>query len=229
MAQKNQPVEEQHVEDVKTTLKDKPVGTWFERNRKKVIWIVSVILGLVLVGVGVYFFWYKPTIAKIDESNAKAKVYVDQANWKKALNGDGGDCVGFKAIADKYPRFQGGKLAAAGAGVCYYHLGQYAEAITYFEKFSADDADYNFGPAVSQMMGDAYVNLKQYDKALEKFNAVVATAHPVYAPMCLKKAGIVYLEKGNKAAAKRAFEAIKANYLDSYEALDIEKYIAAAQ
>ena len=47
--------------------------------------------------------------------------------------------------------------------------------------------------------------------------------------MSLKKAGIVYLHEGKNAQAKKAFEAIKANYPSSTEAQDIDKYIAIAQ
>ena len=46
--------------------------------------------------------------------------------------------------------------------------------------------------------------------------------------MSLKKAGFVYLEQGNKKAAKKAFETIKNDYPTSVEAQDIEKYIAIA-
>ena len=47
--------------------------------------------------------------------------------------------------------------------------------------------------------------------------------------MSLKKAGIVYLEQGDKRAAKKAFEQVKADYPASTEAQDIDKYIAIAQ
>mgnify|MGYP004682484171 CR=1 FL=1 len=46
--------------------------------------------------------------------------------------------------------------------------------------------------------------------------------------LSLKKAGFVYLEQGNKKAAKKAFETIKNDYPTSVEAQDIEKYIAIA-
>ena len=229
MAKKNQPVEEQKVANVQEPQKEKPVGTWFERNRKKVIWVVSIIVGLALVGVGVYFLWYKPTVKKINENNAAALVYFMQGDWDKALNGDGADCVGFKAVADKNKRFQGSKLAAAYAGMCYYNQGLYEDAIVYLDKFSSKDEDINFKSAVLHMKGNAYVNLGQYDKALEQYNEAINMAHPLVAPACLWRAGLVYLEKGDKAAAKKEFEKLRATYPQSFEAQGIDKYINFAQ
>ena len=47
--------------------------------------------------------------------------------------------------------------------------------------------------------------------------------------MSLKKAGLVYLELDKKQSAKKAFESLKANYPQSQEAQDIDKYIALAE
>ena len=58
--------------------------------------------------------------------------------------------------------------------------------------------------------------------------AAAKSGNDLIAPMSLKKAGFVYLEQGNKKAAKKAFETIKNDYPTSVEAQDIEKYIAIA-
>ena len=47
--------------------------------------------------------------------------------------------------------------------------------------------------------------------------------------MSLKKAGLVYLHEGQNGKALKAFKAIKADYPDSAEAQDIDKYIAIAE
>ena len=78
-------------------------------------------------------------------------------------------------------------------------------------------------------MGDAYVQLEDYTKATKAFEAAAKSGNKIIAPMSLKKAGLVYLELGNKSAAKKAFETIKAEYPASTEAQDIEKYIAIAE
>ena len=67
--------------------------------------------------------------------------------------------------------------------------------------------------------------MEEYGKAAKAFEAAAKSGNDLIAPMSLKKVGFVYLEMGNKAAAKKAFEAIKADYPASTEAQDIEKYI----
>ena len=47
--------------------------------------------------------------------------------------------------------------------------------------------------------------------------------------MSLKKAGLVYLELGDNGSARRSFEKIKAEYPQSQEAADIDKYIEFAR
>ena len=150
-----------------------------------------------------------------------------QGDYAKALNGDEADCLGFQTIADDYKCYQGGKLAALYAGVCYYQLGQYEDAAAYLSKFSADDL--TIEPAALQLLGDAYVQLEEYGKAAKAFEAAAKSGNDIIAPMSLKKAGFVHLELGNKVAAKKAFETIKADYPASTEAQDIEKYIAIAE
>ena len=113
------------------------------------------------------------------------------------------------------------------AGVCYYQLGQYEDAAAYLSKFSADDL--TIEPAALQLMGDAYVQLEEYAKAIKAFEAAAKSGNDLIAPMSLKKAGLVYLEMGDKAAAKKAFETIKAEYANSTEAQGIEKYISIAE
>jgi tetratricopeptide (TPR) repeat protein len=118
-------------------------------------------------------------------------------------------------------------LAALYAGICYYQLGQYEDAAVYLAKFSANDLSVE--PAALQLLGDAYVQLEEYGKAAKAFEAAAKSGNDLIAPMSLKKAGFVYLEMGNKVAAKKAFETIKADYPASVEAQDIEKYIAIAE
>jgi TolA-binding protein len=123
--------------------------------------------------------------------------------------------------------YQGGKLAALYAGVCYYQLGQYEDAVAYLSKFSANDL--TIEPAALQLLGDAYVQMEEYDKAAKAFEAAAKSGNDLIAPMSLMKAGKVYLELGNNAAAKKAFETVKAQYPTSAEAQDADKYIAIAE
>ena len=225
MAKKKQTVEDQNLENVQDALNTTSV--WIDKNQNKLTWAVTIVVAVVVGVLALNTYVIKPKAVEVSNENAKAVTYFMQGDWEKALNGDDAECVGFQSIADDYKYYQGGKLAALYAGVCYYQLGQYEDAAAYLSKFSADDL--TIEPAALQLLGDAYVQLEEYGKAAKAFEAAAKSGNDLIAPMSLKKAGFVYLELGNKAAAKKAFETIKADYPASTEAQDIEKYIAIAE
>ena len=222
MAKKKVTKEDQNLENVQEALNT--TSAWIEKNQNKLTWTVTIIVALVVGALALNTYVIKPKAVEASNENAKAVTYFMQGNWEKALNGDDAECIGFQAIADEYKCYQSGKLAALYAGVCYYQLGQYEDAAAYLKKFSADDL--TIEPAALQLLGDAYVQMEDYAKAVKAFESAAKSGNQLIAPMSLKKAGFVYLEMGNKAAAKKAFETIKADYPASAEAQDIDKYIA---
>ena len=225
MAKKKQTVEDQNLENVQEALNT--TSAWIEKNQNKLTWAVTIIVAIVVGVLALNTYVIKPKAVEVSNENAKAVTYFMQGDWEKALNGDDAECIGFQSIADEYKCSQGGKLAALYAGICYYQLGQYEDAAAYLSKFSADDL--TIEPAALQLLGDAYVQLEEYGKAAKSFEAAAKSGNDIIAPMSLKKAGFVHLELGNKVAAKKAFETIKADYPASTEAQDIEKYIAIAE
>ena len=225
MAKKKQTVEDQNLENVQEALNT--TSAWIEKNQNKLTWAVTIIVAIVVGVLALNTYVIKPKAVEVSNENAKAVTYFMQGDWEKALNGDDAECIGFQAIADEYKCYQGGKLAALYAGICYYQLGQYEDAAAYLSKFSADDL--TIEPAALQLLGDAYVQLEEYGKAAKAFETAAKSGNDIIAPMSLKKAGFVHLELGNKVAAKKAFETIKADYPASTEAQDIEKYIAIAE
>ena len=225
MAKKKVTKEDQNLENVQEALNT--TSAWIEKNQNKLTWAVTIIVALVVGVLALNTYVIKPKAVEVSNENAKAVTYFMQGDWEKALNGDDAECIGFQAIADEYKMYQGGKLAALYAGVCYYQLGQYEDAAAYLSKFSAKDL--TIEPAALQLLGDAYVQMEEYDKAAKAFEAAAKSGNDLIAPMSLMKAGKVYLELGNNAAAKKAFETVKAQYPTSAEAQDADKYIAIAE
>lgn len=217
--------EDQNLENVQEALNT--TSAWIEKNQNKLTWAVTIIVAVVVGVLALNTYVIKPKAVEVSNENAKAVTYFMQGDWEKALNGDDAECIGFQAIADEYKMYQGGKLAALYAGVCYYQLGQYEDAAAYLSKFSANDL--TIEPAALQLLGDAYVQMEEYDKAAKAFEAAAKSGNDLIAPMSLMKAGKVYLELGNNAAAKKAFETVKAQYPTSAEAQDADKYIAIAE
>ena len=217
--------EDQNLEEVNETLS--AAGLWIEKNANLLTWCVLAVVAVVVGILALNQYVFKPKAVEASNENAKAVVYFMAGDFEKALRGDDAECIGFEQIADDYSLYQTGKLAALYAGICYYQLGEYEDAAKYLKKFSADDL--TIEPAASQLLGDAYVELGEYGKALSAFEHAAKSGNDLIAPMSLKKAGIVYLEQDNKRAALMAFEQIKADYPSSAEAQDIDKYIAIAQ
>jgi len=202
-------------------------GKWIEDNSNLISWIVCGIAVVVMGIIAINQYVIKPKALEASNENAKAVVYFQRGDWDKALNGDEAECIGFEAIADEYKHYQQGKLAALYAGICHFEKGEYEEAAEYLKRFDADDL--NIDPAAHQLLGDAYVELGEYGKAVKAFEAAAKSGNEIIAPMSLKKAGIVYLHEGKNAKALNAFKAIKENYPSSSEAQDIDKYIAVAE
>ena len=231
MAKKDFTKEDQNLENVQETLST--AGKWVEENQNAILWTVLGVILVVLAWVLLNTYVIKPKHIEASNENAKAVVFFQQGDFEKALKGDLDedgvpvDCMGFEAIADKYAHFQEGKLAALYAGICFYQQGDFEQAAKYLKKFKANDA--NISPAAFQLLGDAYVQLDELDKAASAFESAAKGGNEIIAPMSLKKVGLVYLEQGKKHAAKKAFEAIKNNYPSSAEAQDIDKFIALAE
>ena len=225
MAKKDFKKEDQNLENVQEALNTNAM--WIEKNQKVITWVVVAVVAVVLGIMAINQYVIKPKAAEANNENAKAVAYFMQENYEKALNGDDAECIGFEQIAQDYKMYQAGKLAALYAGICYYQTGEYEDAAKYLKKFSADDL--TIDPAAKQLLGDAYVQMQEYDKAVKAFEAAAKSGNDLIAPMSLKKAGLVYLEMGNKKAAHKVFSAVKADYPMSNEAQDIEKYIAIAE
>lgn len=202
-------------------------GKWIEENSNLISWIVCGIAVVVMAIIAINNYVIKPKALEASNENAKAVVYFMAGDFDKALNGDDAECIGFEAIADEYSLYQQGKLAALYAGICYFEKGEYEEAARLLKKFSAEDL--NIDPAARQLLGDAYVELQEYDKAVKAFEAAAESGNELIAPMSLKKAGLVYLKEDQKAKALKAFQTIKEKYPSSAEAQDIDKFIAIAQ
>ena len=225
MTKKNFKKEDEQLQEVGEALST--TGQWIEDNSNLLTWIITCIVVVVLGIIALNNYVFKPKALEANNENAKAVVYFQNGDFEKALNGDEAECIGFEAIANDYRLYKPGKLAALYAGICYYQMGDYEQAANYLKRFKADDV--NIGPAALQMLGDAYVELQEYGKAVRAFEAAADSENDIIAPMSLKKAGLVYLEMGDKRSAKHAFEKIKRDYATSQEAADIDKYIAIAQ
>ena len=174
--------------------------------------------------IGVRHFYVLPRENKAQAEMYKGVFYFEKDSFQLALQGNGADFIGFKAIADEYSSTKAGNLAAAYSGLRLYNLGKYDEAITYLKNFDADEEF--ISPAIIGTIGDCYVNMDKYEEGVGYFERAAKKAdNDMLSPIYLKKAATVYEKLGNKKKALEMYQKIKDSYPKSMSNQDIEKYI----
>ncbi len=197
------------------------------KNKKMLIGIIVAIV-VIIAGVFLYKnFISEPRELKASEALFKGEQYFEADMYEEALNGDSLGYKGFLKIADEFSGTKAGKLANAYAGVSYAQLGKYQEAADCLSKFNGKDAV--LSPAFLGTLGNCYAQLGDLDKAASTLMkaAEKADAHSI-SPVYLIQAGEIYEKLGKKEDAVKAYTLIKEKYFNSYQAMDIDKYIERA-
>ncbi|MBR5101721.1 MAG: tetratricopeptide repeat protein [Muribaculaceae bacterium] len=121
-------------------------------------------------------------------------------------------------------------LAGHSAAILHYQKGEYKEAAALLEKYEANGK--LIGPAAKSLLGDCYVNLKKYEKAVEAFDAAIKGAgdNEAYTPLfMLKKATVLHALKKYADEAK-VYQEINDKYptFQMTNGINIEKYLERA-
>lgn len=133
--------------------------------------------------------------------------YTDLYN--KALKGDG-KFPGFIKLANGSG--DAANMATYLAGVAYYHLGQYKEAIKFLEDYSPK-GDEGVSPMALSALANCYACDKQIDKAIDTFKKAADEAdNESLTPLFLLEAGKLLESQGKKADAHAIYEQIKSDY-----------------
>ncbi len=210
------------------------VEEFFEKFKQPLSIGLSVIL-VVLLG------YYGYTKIILEKKNVEAtdlmymaEQYFSIDSFDYALNGKAGananeeTFYGFLDIIDEFGLTKAGNLAKYYAGLCYLHLGDYEEAVSYLKKYRTHSEIIE--PLSLGALGDAYSELEEYDKAISYYiKAAKAKENDFTAPHFYMKAGktLEYIE--NYKRALEIFELIKEDYPQTQEANDIDKYIGRAK
>ena len=202
-------------------------GRFVRENQKSLVFIGGAIIAMIII----YFAYQKMYLAP-REVQAANQMYVAQdfwakKQWDKAVNGDAG-YPGFKKIIDDYSNTKAANLAYFYLGTAYLNQGKYREAIDNLTNYRGDD--YIIAPEALGSTGDAYVELKDYDKADTYFKKAVDKAKNSFlSPFYLKKLGLVYEAENDYKSAADTYKKIKSDYPESTEAQSIDAYIARAE
>ena len=185
---------------------------------------IVIVVGGVL---GYQHFIAEPNEKKASEALFKGEQYFMADNYEFALNGDSLGYEGFLKVADEFSGTDAGQLANAYAGICYAQLGQYENAVKFLDKFNADDQ--LVSPALMGTLGNCYAQLGQLDKgAATLMKAANKADSQALSPIYLIQAGQIYEKLGKKSEALSAYQTVKDKYFNSYQAMEIDKYIERA-
>lgn len=218
--------EKQHdeLESVQSALTATEV--FIEKYQKQILIGVAAIVVIVLAVLAFRNYYLEPREIAAENEMYKAQGAFAADSFKIAVDGGRGS-MGFKEIASEYSMTASGKVAAAYAGICYFKLGQYEEAVKYLTQY--DGKDEYFSASVIGLTGDCYVELNNTDKAISYFEKAAGFENQVVSPVYMKKAALVYESKNENEKAEKLYTEIKEKYPKSQEAADIDKYLARVQ
>ena len=193
--------------------------------------IIGSVVAVIIIVAG--FIMYKNLYAEPREEKAQAALfkgqeYFEQDAYEQALNGDSIGYTGFLKVADDYSGTKAANLAKAYAGICYAQLGKYEEAVKMLDSFNGKDQ--MVAPAILGAAGNCYAQLGQLDKAASTLLSAADKAdNNTLSPIFLIQAGEILVKQGKYDDAVNAYTKIKDKYFQSYQAMDIDKYIEQAK
>ncbi len=209
---------------------------WVAKNQKMIFIVVGAIALIALGSIGYKKFIQEPKEVEAKNDMFQAQSYFDQALnavdqdslFNLALNGGEGK-FGMLDVIENHSGTDAANLANYYAGMSYFQLKDYKSAIAHLDKFKSDDQ--MLAPMAKGTIGDAFVQLEQFDEALDYYNQAANTSpNDFTTPMFLLKGGTVALAKLNNAQkALDMFKKLKEDYPNSTEASNIDVFIGQAE
>lgn len=188
---------------------------------------IAVAIALLIGGFFGYRYYKNNQNEAAQEEMFQAVFYFESDSLSRALNGDGNN-YGFLEIIDEYGGTDASNLAHYYAGVIYLKQGEYEEAITHLNDFSASDLLVQ--AKAYSLIGDAYMELEQYGKAAEQYQkAADYKPNPFFTPQYLIKAALAQEANNNLAAAAQSYQRIIDEFPTANEFQEAQKQHARLQ
>ena len=197
---------------------------FIETYQKQIVRVIAVVLSIIVAYMAFQRFYIEKKSLDAAAEMFPAEQYFGQDDWDKALHGDGNN-LGFLGIISDYKLTPSANLAKYYAGLCYLHIGEYDEAITYLSRFKSRDRI--LSSIALGGIGDAYAQLGEMRKAITFYKkAAERRSNDYTSPLYLLRAGILLENEGRWKEAGELYERIKTDYAASTEGRTIDKYIA---
>lgn len=221
MAKKAKQTEPDSLEGIESALTR--TEQFIEDNSKTLSYIILGIIALVLIVMGTKRFYLNPLDEEAAGQMFMAEKFFQRDSFNLALYGYG-TYPGFLQITEDYGLTKTANLSEYYAGISHLNLGNYEESIDFLRSFKTDDL--LLGAAKHAAIGDAYVEMGEYSSAVKAYQKAISDYKNDYStPIILKKTALVYEEMEEFDRANDYYREIKADFPDSEEARDVEKYI----
>ncbi len=198
---------------------------FIEKYKKHILYCVCAIVVIAAAAIAYVQFVRNPRNQKASEALAQCEALFLKDAYDKALEGDGQGCIGFLKVADEFSSTKAGNLAKLYAGLCYAQLDSMDVALKYLEKFSGKDQ--MVAPSALGALGHCYATAGQYNKAISAFEKAAKKAdNGLLSPYYYMQAGLIYEAIDKPAQAVKIYKLIKAQYPESNEGIEADKFIA---
>src|ERR1700749_1432692 len=137
-------------------------GNFVRENQKSLLFIGGAIIALIAIYLLYLKLYLGPREVQAADQMHVAQDFWAKKDWDKAIKGDA-SYPGFEKIITEYSNTKAANLAYFYLGTAYLNKGEFRKAIDNLTSYRGDDsmiAAEALGDA-----GDAYVELKDYDKA----------------------------------------------------------------
>ena len=192
-------------------------------NNKKIIYICVGVVAVVAAFVLSYLFIYRnPRLQNSWEAYNKVLLMQQKGEMNDSVAG-----LEYQKISTNFSSTPAGNVAALAAAEAFYNVKKYDEAIKLLEKMDLSE------PVLQSqsraLLGDCYVNKKNYDAAIEAFDKAIkiADGNPELVPGYLIKEANIYNFQKKYDKSLACYEEIKAKYPNYTfgNGLDINYYI----
>ena len=198
---------------------------FFENNKKTIFGCLIAIIVIIAGGMLYNTKVAQPRQIKAAEAIFPGETYFANGDYSTALNGDAYGFEGFESLAKQFRGTKANKLANLYAGLCYAQLDSMELAQDYLSKF--DGKDQMVAPAALGALANCYATNGQVSKAASTFEKAAKKAdNNLLSPYYYLQAGLIYESMDKPAQALKLYKKIKADYPESIEGREIEKYIA---
>ena len=201
------------------------VENFYDEYRSKIV----LYGGILVVAIAVAYFYMNQQKAENDKAGlelSRVMEVFDSGSYLEAIEGrQGTNIIGLKRIVEEYSGTENGETAKIYLANSYAYLGNYDEALKYYEDYSGS-IDLYKATALAGIAG-YYASKSEYLRAADLYKEAANVAKiNAQNPDYLLDAAINYYNAGNNEEAKILLEKIKGDYATSEATKQVDRYLA---